>query len=152
MKRNNTLTLYIRSARHQSKKRTLCSHQAALPLLGAVQSEGYSQDKGSYVLEELDGTLLRRTYAGNRLKRFVKVKEYWYSPEDEVSAMPKSKGVKFRTDAELEDEAVKEFHEAYETPEYQETTQEIVKSTGVVVWVPPLPESVRDKYVAFPEE
>ena len=35
------------------------------------------------MLEELDGTLVKRTYAGNRLKKFVKRDRYWYSPEDE---------------------------------------------------------------------
>ena len=125
--------------------------------LGPYQVKEADNVKNTYVLEELDGTQLRRTYAGNRLKRFVKRKNYWYSPEDDVPVMPKSrsKGVEFKTDAELEEEAIKEFHEEYRTPEepeYLETTQEIVKSTGAVVRVPPLPESERDKYIAFPEE
>ncbi|KAF8854642.1 hypothetical protein BDZ45DRAFT_566789, partial [Acephala macrosclerotiorum] len=31
-----------------------------------------NQLKGSYLLEEVDGTAIRRLYAGNRLKKFVK--------------------------------------------------------------------------------
>ena len=43
--------------------------------------------KGSYVLEEMDGALLRRTYAGNRLKKFLKRDERWTSPEDTVDVL-----------------------------------------------------------------
>jgi hypothetical protein len=37
-------------------------------------------EKGTYILEEFDGTLLPGTFAGNRLKRFVK-REGIYEPE-----------------------------------------------------------------------
>jgi hypothetical protein len=36
-------------------------------------------EKGTYILEEFDGTRLPRTYAGNRLKKFVK-REGFYEP------------------------------------------------------------------------
>src|SRR5580700_6047581 len=37
-------------------------------------------EKGTYILEEFDGTLLPGTFAGNRLKKFVK-REGIYEPE-----------------------------------------------------------------------
>jgi hypothetical protein len=62
------------------------------------------------VLEELDGTPLRRTYAGNRLKRFIKREKYWYSLEDEVYNEPEPEESSFRTEAELEDDAIAEYY------------------------------------------
>jgi hypothetical protein len=109
------------------------------------------------MLEELDRTQLRRIYTRNRLKRFVKRKNYWYSPEDNVPVIPKSrpKSIEFKTNIKLEEETIKEFYKEYRTPEepeYLETTQEIIKSTGTVVRILPLPESERDKYITFPEK
>jgi hypothetical protein len=98
---------------------------------------------GYYVLTELDGTLIRRTYAGNRLKRFVKGKGYWYSPDDEVfeptSNEPSSS---YRMNDGLEQEAIDEYNA-------KNTTQETEKSSGVIVRVPELSESERAKYVVF---
>jgi hypothetical protein len=112
--------------------------------LGPYKVREANQLKGSYVLEELDGTLLRRTYAGNRLKQFVKRDQYWYSFDDEVEG-PTPEEVEFRTDAELEDEAAAEFYA-------RTTTQEIEKDTGIIVRVPELPESEKGKYVRFEED
>jgi hypothetical protein len=95
--------------------------------LGLYQVKKADNIKNIYVLEELDGILLRRMYAGNRLKWFVKRKNYWYSLEDDVPVIPKSrsKGMEFKTDAKLKEETIREFYEEYETPEepeYLETT------------------------------
>jgi RNase H-like domain found in reverse transcriptase/Integrase zinc binding domain len=113
--------------------------------LGPYRVRYADQLKGYYVLEELDGTALRRTYAGNRLKQFVKRDGFWYSPEDEVDNEYIPANERFKTDAELEKEAVAEYHE-------RNSTQEIEKATGVVVRVPELPESERAKYVSFAED
>ncbi len=102
-----------------------------------------ASSSGYYVLAELDGTPIRRTYAGNRLKRFVKRKNYWYSPDDEVfEPTGQEPSSSYRTNDELEQEAIDEYNA-------RNSTQEIEKSTGVIVRVPELPESERAKYVAF---
>ena len=113
--------------------------------LGPYKVKKADQLKGYYVLEELDGTELRRTYAGNRLKQFVKRKGFWYSSEDHVGPEPKPANERFKTDSELEREAIEEYNEL-------NSTQEIEKATGVIVRVPALPESERAKYVSFAED
>jgi hypothetical protein len=63
--------------------------------------------------------------------------------------------VEFKTNTKLEEEAIRKFHEEYETleePEYLEIIKEIIKSTGVVMRVLSLPELKKDKYVIFLEE
>jgi hypothetical protein len=40
--------------------------------LGPYRVREANKLKGSYVLEEMDGVEMKRTYAGNRLKRFMK--------------------------------------------------------------------------------
>ncbi|KAF8851026.1 hypothetical protein BDZ45DRAFT_602039, partial [Acephala macrosclerotiorum] len=35
--------------------------------------------KKNYLLEEINGTAIRRSYTGNRLKKFVKRNKYWDS-------------------------------------------------------------------------
>jgi len=51
--------------------------------IGPFRVKTVSQLKGSYILEELNGTQKRRTYSGNRLKPFVQRDGYWFSLEDE---------------------------------------------------------------------
>jgi len=101
-----------------------------------------NQLKGSYVLEELDGTPLKGTYAGNRLKKFVKRDQYWYSPDDEEAGPVE--------DADYEQQADEEDLPADQ--QNQETTQEIEKSTGIVVRVPLLSATEREKYVRYEED
>jgi hypothetical protein len=113
--------------------------------LGPYRVRYANQLKGYYVLEELDGTALRRTYAGNRLKHFVKREGFWYSPEDQVDYEYTPANERFKTDAELEKEAIAEYHE-------RNSTQEIEKATGVIVRVPELSKSERAKYVSFAED
>jgi hypothetical protein len=87
----------------------------------------------------------------------MKRKNYWYSLEDNILIILKSrsKSMEFKINTELEKEAIREFYEKYETPEepeYLETIQEIIKSTGIVVRVLSLPELKKDKYIIFLEE
>ena len=39
--------------------------------LGPYRIQQADQEKGTYLLQELDGTLLAGTFAGNRLKKFI---------------------------------------------------------------------------------
>src|SRR6266498_3376923 len=48
----------------------------ALRWLGLYRIQQADQEKGTYLLEELDGTLLYGIFLGNRLKKFV-VREYY---------------------------------------------------------------------------
>src|ERR1700710_2133444 len=113
--------------------------------LGPYRVRDANQLKGSYALEELDGTPVKRTYAGNRLKRFIKRDGYWCSPESDEEDEP-IEVVKFHEDsADEEEETAKEFRD-------RESTQEIVKETGIFVRVKEIPESERHKYVRFEDD
>jgi hypothetical protein len=83
--------------------------------LGPYRVRYADQLKGYYVLEELDSTALRRTYAGNRLKQFVKRDGFWYSPKDEVNNEYIPANKYFKTDIELEKEAVIEYYKQNST-------------------------------------
>jgi len=110
---------------------------------GPFRVKRANQEKGYYSLEELDGSEIRQTYAGNRLKRFVQRDGYWYSPEDEVSDLTDpGTGIPFRTGAELEEEAIQEFHE-------KNSALEAKRGPRVIVNLPGLSESEKAKYVAF---
>ena len=111
--------------------------------LGPYRIRKADQLKGSYVLEELDGTLVKRTYAGNRLKKFVKRNRYWYSPEDEDDGVVE--------DVEYE-ASVDEDEETEATQQERETTQEIERDTGVVVRVPMLSDAEKAKYIRYEED
>ena len=111
--------------------------------LGPYRIREADQLKGSYVLEELDGTLVKRTYAGNRLKKFVKRNCYWYSPEDEDDGVVED--VEYETSADEEEEIVAAQQE-------RETTQEIEKDTGVIVRVPLLSEAEKAKYIRYEDD
>jgi len=107
---------------------------------------------GYYVLTELDGTILRRTYAGNRLKPFIQREGYYYSPDDEVFDADGAEGsqgggrINLRLDSQLEDEAIEEYYA-------RNSTQEIEKATGVIVRVPErLSEAERAKYVVYSDD
>ncbi|KAF8855170.1 hypothetical protein BDZ45DRAFT_746823, partial [Acephala macrosclerotiorum] len=102
--------------------------------------------KGSYLLEEVDGTAIRRSYAGNRLKKFVKRDGYWDSLDNgENEDAVESVDFNDDEDADAEEEATREFRD-------RQSTQEIEKGTGIVVRVPELSEAERDKYIRFPED
>ena len=45
--------------------------------LGPYQVRKAIPEKGTYILEEFDGTQLTSTYAGNRLKKFVKRNRFY---------------------------------------------------------------------------
>jgi hypothetical protein len=101
--------------------------------------------KGYYILEELDSTIFRRIYTGNRFKQFIKRDGFWYSPKDEVNNKYIPVNEYFKTDIELEKEAVIEYYK-------QNSTQEIEKATGIIIYIPELPESEKAKYVSFIED
>jgi hypothetical protein len=55
--------------------------------LGPYRVRKAYQDKGTYLLEELDGTQLAGTFAGNRLKRFIQRDGFMVSADD-MSELP----------------------------------------------------------------
>lgn len=114
--------------------------------LGPFRVREARQNTGSYVLEELDGTLIKRTYAGNRIKKFItrpKAEEkFWFSPDDSEDEAETYEVEYSPEDAFAEEEAAKEWHE-------NGGTQEKEKETGVWVRVPQLSEEEKAKYVKF---
>ncbi len=49
--------------------------------LGLYRIQQADQEKGTYLLEELDGTLLYSIFPGNRLKKFVIREHYVYETD-----------------------------------------------------------------------
>ena len=71
--------------KHDAKKEQDMSSQNKLAYcwLGPYRICAAVMEKSTYVLEELDGTRLSGTHAGNRLKKFVKHKGFYEPVEDE---------------------------------------------------------------------
>lgn len=84
--------------------------------LGPYRVRQADQLKGSYLLEEVDGTPIRRTYAGNRLKKFVKRDGYWNSLDDDESEEA-IEPIAFDDDedADVEEEAAREWRDREST-------------------------------------
>ena len=112
--------------------------------LGPYRVRRAHQLKGYYLLEELDGTPVHRSYQANRLKRFVKREGYWYSPEDKVEPLPIEPDAPNLNELE-EREATSRYYTRHTASAGDQQTQAIVE-------VPGLPESERSKYTIFPEE
>ena len=89
-------------------------------------------EKGTYILEEFDGTRLPGTYAGNRLKKFVKRKGF-YEP------------VVLVEDLEAEESEGQEENEVL--PE--EEAQELSAKSSFEIVVPQLSESQKHKYALY---
>ena len=89
-------------------------------------------EKGTYILEEFDGTRLPGTYAGNRLKKFVKRKGF-YEP------------VVLVEDLEAEESEGQEENEVL--PE--EEAQELSAKSSFEIVVPQLSESQKHEYTLY---
>lgn len=100
------------------------------------------QEKGYYNLEELDGTPIRRSYAGNRIKKFIKSNNYWWAGDD---SYPNKRNV------DDNDAKGKSYTLETEAEEFErnEGTQEIQKDTGIVVRVPHLTKEQRKLYIQY---
>ncbi len=59
--------------------------------LGLYRIQQADQEKGTYLLEELDGTLLHNIFPGNRLKKFV-VREHYIHKIDKNQRTASSEG------------------------------------------------------------
>jgi hypothetical protein len=101
--------------------------------------------KGYYILEELNSTILRKIYTGNRLKQFIKRDGFWYSPKDKVDNKYISINECFKTNTELEKKAVIKYYK-------RNSTQKIEKATGIIIYISELPESEKAKYISFIED
>ena len=55
---------------HDTRREKDMSRKLAFKWLGAYQISDAVRDKGTYMLEELDGSQLAGTFAGDRLKKF----------------------------------------------------------------------------------
>ncbi|KAF8848905.1 hypothetical protein BDZ45DRAFT_774423, partial [Acephala macrosclerotiorum] len=80
--------------------------------LGLYRVRQTNQLKGSYLLEEVNRTAIRRLYTENRLKKFVKRDRYWDSldngeNEDTIES------IDFNDDenTDVEEEATREFRD-----------------------------------------
>jgi hypothetical protein len=91
-------------------------------------------EKGTYILEELDRTLLPRTFAGNRLKKFVKRKGI-YEPETSASDLGE------RSEEEEEEEKEDESEE-----------EELRTGDLFEIVVPQLSEDKRREYLRHESE
>src|SRR5436309_3167026 len=71
--------------KHNAKKEKdmSSSNKLSYRWFGPYRIYKAKKEKGTYVLEELDGTRLPRTHTGNRLKKFVKHKGF-YEPKKEM--------------------------------------------------------------------
>ena len=117
--------------------------------LGPFRVRTANHEKGSYILEEFDGTRCRGTYSGNRLKKFVKRKKFWYSPDDEAEgSIPL---VRFDHDAEDTEEPDIVIEDV---PEEGETEQVLQKDTGVIVreQLRTLTDRQKARYLRFEED
>jgi hypothetical protein len=112
--------------------------------LGPYRIQRSNQLKGSYVLEELDGIPLARTYAGNRLKKFVQRNQYWYSPDDEETGPIEDVALESSDDDE-EEGVTDNMREREDTPEVE-------KGTDIIVHVPALSDVEKEKYVRFDDD
>jgi len=144
--------------------------------LGPYRVTIANQEKSTYKLEELDGTPIRRTYAGNRIKRFVKREGYWFSVEDhedDEESLPVPPNARFIFNdetAEEEERAAQEFRQdegviaiAQDTGAISRRTrsqlakssihmplsdipQPLTKSVRFAVEIPPIATSEKDNY------
>ena len=89
-------------------------------------------EKGTYTLEELDGTLLPGTFAGNRLKKFVKRKGIY---EPEVLA-----------------DDLNEGSEEERKEEESEEDEQLRNGDPFEIVVPQLDEDRRREYVRYEDE
>jgi reverse transcriptase-like protein/integrase-like protein len=122
--------------------------------LGPYRVREANQQKGYYILEELDGTLLRRSYAGNRIKRFVRRDEYWVAVDSEPDSPSVQKGSGTYQISRLDSSdcsSDRTSDEEESANKWRDTpgTQEIERQTGVIVRLTEMPESERSNYLSF---
>jgi hypothetical protein len=119
------------------------------------------QEKGTYLLEDFDGSPLPGTYAGNRLKKFIEQKGFYeaVSPNDKESEQSPEEE---ENDRDIEDEAENGVIETgVETPnvENSEKSEGSVNKNGVSdylpmdfeILLPELDESQREEYTQYTE-
>ncbi len=101
--------------------------------LGPYRVRTADVEKGTYELEEFDGTPLPGTHSGNRLKKFVK-REGFYEPE------------------ENEEESDSEDEEETEEGEVEAEEEAEVEPKEFEVRVPTLTPAQRSEYVRYEED
>jgi hypothetical protein len=103
--------------------------------------------KGTYWLEELDGTGLAGTYAGNRIKKFVERGHYFYSAYD------KEQGVEEGSDDESEENLTDSVNRERDIAnEFTQRVQNNSHKTMPTIEIPELSKTQQRKYVRFEED
>ena len=115
--------------------------------LGPYRVRTAETEKGTYELEEFDGTPLPGTHSGNRLKKFVK-REGFYEP---VENEEESEGVIEREDEEeTEEETGGDAEIEGSTREEEEEAE--VKPMDFEVRVPTLTPAQHSEYIRYEED
>jgi hypothetical protein len=115
--------------------------------LGPYKIKEAIAKKGTYTLEELDGTLLSGTYAGNRLKRFFLRQGVYVSEEDTASDLASN---------DSRDDQLQNSDQLQEGPLEQRSASPppiipIRRPDNVIVRPPGLTQSQKEEYVRFEE-
>jgi hypothetical protein len=97
--------------------------------------------KGNYTLAELDGTELKGTIAGFRIKPFVQRDGFFYSIDDEVESSSNSEA---REDINYKSDATEIEGENQETVQIRRSDDTVVR-----IQVPQLTEEQKRQYVVF---
>ena len=99
--------------------------------LGPYRVQEAVPDKGTYKLKELDGTPLSGTYAGNRLKAFIK-RESYYRPVDPTG-----------------DDNVSDLEEESSVDPAEES---LLEPTDFIIRPPQLSEAQKGEYALYEED
>jgi len=117
--------------------------------LGPYRVKEANATKGTYVLEELDGTQLKGTYAGNRLKKFIYKKDAFMPVDLEESDSSKTGSTE--EEDSWEGDSAKDDNLPRSAMATRSTDQRS-SSTQPAVVLPGLTEAERSEYVRFSAE
>jgi hypothetical protein len=121
--------------------------------LGLYRVRKAIPDKGTYFLEEFDGTALAGTYSGNRLKKFVQRNRFYTSVATGLDEGSDSSSVGNSTDDEDDDQQALDEVTVRRSARIQENAQRQVTRPGRFEIVPPqLTEEQRRQYVRYEED
>jgi hypothetical protein len=111
--------------------------------LGPYRVRKAKQNKGTYWLEELDGTHLEGTFAAWRLKRFIQTQKYFWSPHDDMD--PPS-------DEEDNDDALELDPFSLEQQESEDTFVVHKNKNLTVRIIEGMTQAQKDQYRTYPDD
>ena len=124
--------------------------------LGPYRVRKAIPEKGTYILEEFDGTELLGTYAGNRLKKFV-AQDCFYIPVttefDQDNGSESSKGSEDQGNESADEDLALAENPVRRSARIQQATQQPDTPMRRFVIIPPtLTEEQRREYVRYEED